>query len=261
MEFREFVSLLRSSDLGDPGTAGLPPRDHVRAVQNALGAALATEEFVIDCLEIELAHAGEAQRPPDLWVVPERGIHVRLVRWAPGVGAGPHEHTSWTVTGVIHNRLEIQTYRMEDAYARRELVPKNRFFADRGAVGHIYEPCIHEPRNTTERGAASIHVFNENDRPRIEAEVGPIAGLGLESARDRRPAGARAVTPNERLMGVCGQQVAMLLGFRSERAFHHLEAIYRLGNAPTRVFAARALLRFDRPLAERRLREAFEAEA
>jgi len=181
MRLTDLTDLIRAHDLEEGSGWRRPPRDNVRAVQNALSAGLADEEFYLDCVELEL-DAIQRRRNGDLSSVllriPERQMKIRMFYWRVGKVALPHEHTKWTVTAVFFNTLQVTTYDWDVARRERRLLQKNVFRAEQGQAGHIYDRCIHNPANVSGRSAASIHIFNDSDMPLLEQEVGPIEGMG-----------------------------------------------------------------------------------
>jgi hypothetical protein len=143
-----------------------PDRDSVLAARATVTAAVRDEEFLIDGLRLELTQLerGEAVLGLAPFItLPVVGIRLAFGYWPPHGNAGAHEHTAWTITGVCHNELSIQTYDRDESYRRQELVPKNHFDAPAGQVGFIYEPCIHDPRNDTDRWSLSLHVTSPWD--------------------------------------------------------------------------------------------------
>jgi predicted metal-dependent enzyme (double-stranded beta helix superfamily) len=242
MRFTDLISLLRARDLDDQGAHGRrPPRDHVREVQHALTAMLADEDFYLDCVELELAAV--LRRTPERPAAPmfrmrDRAHHVRMFYWWPGKAAPPHEHTAWTVTAVFYNALEVTTFDFDVAYRERRLERKHVFAAEQGAAGHIFDRCIHFPANRGAKLAASIHIFNATDEPRIEREVGPIAGMGSPTGRF-----VRGPDETERLHAIKQRQMralAQMVGqFRSERAQQILRVIASSGDQLTQSMADR----------------------
>ena len=57
------------------------------------------------------------------------------------------------------------------------------FGAEAGKVGFVYEPCIHDPRNPTDRWSLSLHVSSPRDGERLDQEACLPA---LEEWRARR---------------------------------------------------------------------------
>jgi hypothetical protein len=144
-----------------------PERDAVLAARSAITEAVRDDEFLLDCIAYELTLLERpGMRRQDLvpfFTLPGFGIRFAFGYWPPGSNAGAHEHTAWTITGVWHNQLIVQTYDRNESYRRQTLVPKNRFDAHAGEVGYIYEPCIHDPRNPTDQWSLSLHVSSPHD--------------------------------------------------------------------------------------------------
>ena len=242
MRFMDLVSLLRSLDLADRGTHGRrPPRDDVRTVQNALTAMLADEDFYLDCIDLEAATTGSAtpERPfAPFHHLSDLDLRFRMFYWWPGKAAPPHEHTAWTVTAVFYNTLEVTTFDWDLAFREQRLQPRNRFTGVQGMAGHIYDRCIHRPANLTEKLSTSIHIFNAADQPRIEREVGPIAGMASPTAAFVRgpDEGARLIALRQLRLRALAHMVGQ---FRSERARRTLDAIASAGDDLTRAVTDR----------------------
>jgi predicted metal-dependent enzyme (double-stranded beta helix superfamily) len=242
MRFADLVGVLRSLDLKDRGAHGRrPPRDDVRAVQAALTAMLADEEFYLDCVDLEAEATSSAtpERPfAPLYRVEDLDLQFRMFYWWPGKAAPPHEHTAWTVTAVFYNTLEITTFDWEVAFREQRLASKNRFTGVQGMAGHIFDRCIHCPANLTDKLATSIHIFNGADRPQIEREVGPIAGMAPPTAAFVR--GPHEAVRLAALKQLRLRALAHIVGqFRSERARRTLDAIAAAGDDLTRVVTDR----------------------
>jgi predicted metal-dependent enzyme (double-stranded beta helix superfamily) len=242
MRFSDLVSLLHSLDLADRGAHGRrPPREDVRSVQDALTAMLADEEFYLDCVELEAETT--ARETPDRPFAPfcrldELDLQFRMFYWWPGKAAPPHEHTAWTVTAVFYNTLEVTTFDWDVAYREQRLQPRHRFTGVQGMAGHIFDRCIHRPANLTEKLSTSIHIFHAADQPRIEREVGPIAGMAPPNAAFLR--GPKADARLTALKQLRLRALAHMVGqFRSERARRTLDAIARAGDDLTRAVTER----------------------
>jgi predicted metal-dependent enzyme (double-stranded beta helix superfamily) len=237
MRLTDLTDLIRSRDLDEGPGGRRPPRDNIRAVQNALSAGLADEDFYLDCVELEL-DAIQRRRSGELNAVlcrvPDREINIRLYHWPAGKSARPHEHTKWTVTAVFFNSLQVTTYDWEVARRERRLQEKNVFRAEPGQAGHIFDRCIHSPANVTRKPAASIHIFNESDFPLLEEEVGRIEGMG--NPRDpKAPAdpAERALWIEHTSQGRLRVLAGALSRRRSPRAMSLLGAISRQADAVT----------------------------
>ena len=170
MRFGSFVERLDALHFPGGADARHPDRPLVQSARALVEDALRDDEFLADCLgkELDLIASGTPRRGlVPFYVMPDTGIRFALGYWAPGHGAGAHEHTAWTVTAVCRNELEVLTFDHAESYRTRQLVPKNRFHAEAGRVGFISEPCIHEPRNISSEWSLSFHMSSPRDgRPR-----------------------------------------------------------------------------------------------
>jgi hypothetical protein len=165
-----------------------PDKDAVLAARSAITAAIRDDEFFLDCLTFELTQLerqGLRRGLVPFFTVPGFGIRFAFGYWPPGRNAGAHEHTAWTITGVCRNELIVQTYDRNESYRRQTLVPKNRFDAPAGQVGFIYEPCIHDPRNPTNRWSLSLHVSSPRDGEKLVDQEQCLPVLDEFAARRR----------------------------------------------------------------------------
>jgi hypothetical protein len=191
MRFDAFLGRLDELQFPRSGNAAHPDTPLVRSARGLVEEALRDDEFLADCIEKELdliARGTPRRGLVPFFVMPEIGIRLALGYWAPGHGAGAHEHTAWTVTAVCRNQLEVVTYDRAASYRTRQLVPKNRFHAEAGRVGFISEPCIHEPRNISSDWSLSFHMSspwdgrtraeNPDELPALRARRRRFAGVG-----------------------------------------------------------------------------------
>jgi hypothetical protein len=145
--------------------AAPPSRDTILHARKLVGEAVASDELLVDCiaLEIERLQTAMVQGLAPFFTIPGTGVRFCFGYWAPGSTARPHEHTAWTITAVCRNELEVKTFDRDESYRTKTFVPKNLFKAPAGAVGFIYDPCIHEPVNVSESWSLSLHVVSARD--------------------------------------------------------------------------------------------------
>jgi hypothetical protein len=218
-----------------------PAREVILAMRAAVTAAVRDDEFLADCLNYELDLL--ERRVPrrglvPFYTLPALGIRFAFGYWPPGHNAGAHEHTAWTITAVCRNELEVQTFHREESYRQQALVPKNLFHAPAGQVGFIYEPCIHDPHNPTDRWSLSLHVTSPRDGERADGDPclrlledlrtsrlpDDVPYSSVLRARDRQVllreiAGFLAGTTAASTRGILDR--CSLLGSRSTRRFVH----------------------------------------
>nr|CAI43945.1 hypothetical protein [Sorangium cellulosum] len=238
------TALLERLDFPPEGDRRRPPRDHVRALEAALRAGLADDELPLELLALEIERRDGAPDLAPFHVIPGVGVRVAFAYWAPGRAAGAHEHTDWTVTAVFHNALDVATFDWDATVRARRLVPKSLFSAGVGRVGHIYEPCIHDPRNPTPRWSISLHLLGPHDGPVLEAQVGPIDGL-TGAAPPPAPEDALSEALHAHARERVRRAQIDALERRGPRAAALLARLHARGDAGTKRRAARALGRTE----------------
>jgi hypothetical protein len=241
MKLGDVLEGFESIEFPDAGEQAHPERDAVRAARAAIQSAIVDDEFLADCIALELKLVARTQFRRGLvpfLTIPALGIRFAFGYWPPGGTPGPHEHTAWTITAVCRNELEVQTYDRDESYRRRELVPKNHFPAEAGRVGYIYEPSIHAPVNTSADWSLSLHVTSPRDGEPME-NCEPVAGLRTPRRRLAAPSHpyATAVAARHRTERVHVLARA-LSAMRVDSAPALLDECAALGSHSTRKLAA-----------------------
>ena len=214
-----------------------PDRGAVVEARARLGEAVIDDEFIVDCIGHELERLDDDRSDRGLapfFVLPRLGIRFAFGYWPPGSSAGAHEHTAWTITAVCRNHLEVVTYDRSETYRRGTLVAKNKFTAGAGRTGFIFEPCIHDPRNTSDDWSLSLHVTSPRDGRRAQT------GDELPPCLRRASAEAPAAHPYARVDSVrlrrrfAHQLARILLAIDAPGASHALARCHRLALPVTR---------------------------
>jgi hypothetical protein len=250
MRLRDLLELMERLDLGEPGQPRRPPRENLDAIKDALTRGLADADFRLDCIEHNLSAWREWERSgwrgmkPPIVTLPESGLIVTMFYWPPGEVCPAHEHTSWTMSAMFHNRLEVMTYHWDRALTHRRLERRSLFTAEPGRVGYIYDPAIHSPRNTFTSAAISFHIYNTDDDPVLEKQVGPVEGLTTYD-------GSRETPPRPPELFLRVRQDILRLHVEDARAMpcartlDVLEAIHSIGDPITRTAVATAMRELD----------------
>jgi hypothetical protein len=219
-----------------------PDKDIVLAARAAMTEAVRDDEFLVDCLGYELTllerPSRRRQNLVPFFTLPGSGVRFAFGYWPPGSNAGAHEHTDWTITSVCRNQLMVQTFDRDESYRHQTLVPKNLFDAHAGEVGFIYEPCIHDPRNPTDKWSLSMHVSSPHDGQTLadQEQCLPI----LEEFASRRVSGFGA--PYDKVIATRYGQlklraIARFLGqIDAVPVAHLLERCVEQGSSVTRRF-------------------------
>jgi len=236
-----------------------PVRESVRAVSAGLERALLSESFVVDCATRELERMERSNvlgHMNPFFVAPELDIRFSFLYWAPGEGSRPHEHTDWTVTAVCQNELQVEVFDWRSAVEEAKVVRTRVHPASDGRAGYIYDPCVHNPRNLTNRWSMSIHIVSPHDGKPLDGRT-PFAAPPPPS---RLAEGA--VAANEAFTRCYDDwrrecRLRVLVGLLDTRgglqATPLLERLFERGRATTRRMAMAALARRDSGRAQRLL--------
>ncbi len=120
---------------------------------------------------------------------PDSGLLVTAVVWGPGDHAGPHDHRTWGMIGVMDNALTETRFRRVDDHDRDGWAQLER---DRSAVVKPGEISllipevdeIHQMDNFTDRPTVEIHVYGQDlrglERVRYDLETGAIKRMMTE---------------------------------------------------------------------------------
>ena len=120
---------------------------------------------------------------------PDSGLLVTAVVWGPGDHAGPHDHRTWGMIGVMDNALTETRFRRVDDRQREDWAQLEQ---DRSAVVKPGEISllipevdeIHQMDNFTDRPTVEIHVYGSDlrglERVRYNLETGAIRQMMTE---------------------------------------------------------------------------------
>lgn len=224
-------------------------------IKNLLGNLINTDTFVLDCID----QAMSAMVPPfSSWTNPpifdddELECSIRLIYWPPHYSNSPHEHTCWTITGVLSNELTFTIYRRNTALSGLEFAVDRELLGRPGEVGYILPPCIHRVSNHSDSPSISLHVFSG---PKVEVasafgEVymrGQTIWYGSEVTREL----PLVFTLNYALQAL----IILLDSIISERSLDLLDRIFQFADLSSRLACAKAIGRQDPIRAGHRLLE------
>jgi|GEM_PF-1838927 len=222
-------------------TNNLPLNEQLRHMRNLVCEYLIIDNFRLACVESVITSIKHYQSQQKTWNEPELFYHdklkfsVRLITWPAFYENNPHEHKTWSVTGVIHNQLDINTYTMLNA--GKQLKLERALNAAANAAGFLIPGCIHRVSNPSHELSASIHIFNNLDisQPENNAIWYPLP---------RKFNLSKGLA--ERALAVC---LAIVSGCENSKALLLLEEIYQLAPAALKYLAIQAMYSLDHSLA------------
>lgn len=219
------------------------------AVRRLISRAITQEPFLLACADAVISSIESGGRPwrnPPLYTEKDGSMIVRLIYWPPGFKNSAHLHRSWTVTGVVHNQIVVETFR-QPAVATGEikLGPSESFVAHAGNTGFLLPPCVHRLYNPSKTDSATLHVFSADDLKVPAAQT-------TTWIEDETPSGNILVGVRRRALCVMSE---VLAGVKAQPAVEMLLRIFATGDPTAKLYAVKALAAHDVKLAYQKSRE------
>lgn len=214
----------------------------LRLLRDILKEFLSKEEFRLDCVEAVLSSLENSQTLNEQWIAPHLYYHeqlkysVRIIFWPAFYDNNPHKHKTWSITGVLDNNLNINTYQMlED---NKRLKKERQIAALSGEAGYLSPGCIHSVSNPTEELSATIHIFNNIDASNPEENA-----VWYPSPRKYNLTKGLV----ERALTSC---INIISKTNNDRSFDILKRIYTQQPLITKLLSIRHMYLYDSELAK-----------
>ena len=218
----------------------------LRAARDLVRVAVTDPEFLCECAEFELqllrSKRDGAKLVPFIRF-PSIRAGLAFGYWPPFAATGAHEHTAWTITALIRNKLDVWVYDWAMSYDCGTLVESRIVNTVSPDVGYICSPTIHDVRNSTSNWSLGLHVLSDHDGQRpanypksifggLSKTLGDDPYRSVHSARLRR---AKAVQMAQILRGTVDNPA--IFGewfdeFMVGTASTQISTLLRLGKAP-----------------------------
>jgi predicted metal-dependent enzyme (double-stranded beta helix superfamily) len=136
-------------------------------LRDLLRQCLCDSNFLLSCVESVLDTLDQSMHAGTEWIAPPLFYHqqlkysVRVIFWPGNYENSPHQHKTWSVTGVLHNKLDFSIYELKSGESSLRKVKS--FSASDGEVGYLVPGCIHQVGNSSGEVSASLHIFNNID--------------------------------------------------------------------------------------------------
>jgi predicted metal-dependent enzyme (double-stranded beta helix superfamily) len=210
----------------------------LKLLRNLLIESLQSDEFRLNCLTALLNTIESSIAEEKSWDAPAIFYHeklkfsVRLIFWPAFYENNPHEHKTWSLTGVFLNSLTVNTYDLLDNPTR---LKRNRTFdAYTGEVGYLIPGCIHSVKNPSHELSGSIHIFNNVDISNPEDNA-------IWYPTPRKYNLSKGLI--ERALSVCLRSLSEINQIES---FELIQRIYKIAPIHVKMLAIIAMYNFDR---------------
>lgn len=220
-------------------TLNQPLMSKLQLLRDQLKEFIALDEFRLACLDHVLATMTDSTAANEFWSAPpiyhnsKLKFSIRLVFWPAFYENNPHQHKTWSVTGVFHNHLNINIYKLLDSPAR--LKKQKSIVAEMGEVGYLLPGCIHSINNATHELSASIHIFN-NISDAFNAEENAIWYPSPRKYNLSKGLKERALT-------TC---LAVASKIKTQKSFDIINKIYGESSNTIKFMAIESLYSFDK---------------
>lgn len=226
----------------------------VLALRSLLSLSLSEEDFVLSCLDRAMSSMSPNPRSwhnPALHSDVELDYSIRMIYWPPEYTNNPHQHNSWTVTGVLHNKINVTIY-LPDKTAESGLRIEKSFACGRGEVGYIYSPCIHSITNPANTPSVSLHIFSA-------FLANAIHNDNLDGGDSRQTIWYPSPLKGDIVKGIARRalttHVEILKQIQRPESLALLDRAFDLGDLPVKLASIKAMCRFDNKHAAHKLNE------
>jgi predicted metal-dependent enzyme (double-stranded beta helix superfamily) len=112
----------------------------------------------LDCAKRILANVESGDPQPNIFHDEGHRHKIRVAYWSPGQSNSPHNHSTWVVTGVLYNKLQVKVY--NDTVNDGEKPVLDRVVtASQGDVGSLVPPGVHSVGNVSDDMSVSFHIY------------------------------------------------------------------------------------------------------
>ncbi|MBD2795217.1 hypothetical protein ID856_01510 [Xenorhabdus sp. 18] len=137
--------------------------DMINNIRNIVSISIVDEVFLYDCVNELIENTKNIlninERKP-LYINYENKWRMNIFLWNPKSENQPHQHNTWSVSGIMHNKIKIKIFEKinEKISVSKELI------ASEGQTGYLIPPCIHTLGNPDLfEYSVTLHVFCDSD--------------------------------------------------------------------------------------------------
>lgn len=160
--FQNFVS-----DIDKLFANNIEEKNLIFSIKELLEHNIKNDDFLLDIIEIILSDISKDKfsnwKNLPIYKGVEGKYVVQAFFWSNYRSNLPHQHKTWAVTGVMHNHINVYTYKWQDDTPNSTLIDDRSICAKRLDVGYLLPDCIHRVTNPSSSGSMTLHVFNIMD--------------------------------------------------------------------------------------------------
>ncbi|CDG21955.1 protein of unknown function [Xenorhabdus poinarii G6] len=210
--------------------------DMIYNIRNIMSVAITDEIFLNDCINELIENIKNTLRINEikpLYVDYNNKWRMSIFLWNPKSENQPHQHNTWSVSGVMHNKIKIKIYEK----INEGISVINEIIAIEGKTGYLIPPCIHALGNPDlSEYSITLHVFCDSDLRKDKN--GDTIWLGENDPRDNI---------DYSIVVLRNLTSCLLLTDKLNQNFQFniLEKIFSLGTPSIKLQAYKKMIRLD----------------
>ncbi|WP_237386310.1 hypothetical protein [Xenorhabdus sp. Sc-CR9] len=137
--------------------------DMINNIRNIVSVAIVDEVFLNDCVNELIKNTKNIlniNESEPLYIDYKNKWRMNVFLWNPKSENHPHQHNTWSVSGVMHNKIKIKIFEK----VNEEISVSKELIAVEGKTGYLIPPCIHTLGNPDlSEYSITLHVFCDSD--------------------------------------------------------------------------------------------------
>ncbi|EKD71227.1 MAG: hypothetical protein ACD_46C00237G0006 [uncultured bacterium] len=209
----------------------------LRLLRDLLRHSLSHDSFRIGLVQAVLntmfgAASQDIWRAPPIFINKHLKYSIRVIFWPAFYDNHPHQHNTWSITGVLYNALTVNIYRL----VKQDRLKRERTIAAIAHdAGYLMPGAIHNISNRSHAISSSLHIFNHLDGTSQEKNE----TTWLISSRHHD-------LSNGIFERACISCLLILQDIKTTEAYNMINDIYEHAPWPIKWVAIKALYLFDR---------------
>ncbi|KAA1177323.1 hypothetical protein [Photorhabdus heterorhabditis] len=211
--------------------------------------AVKNDEFIESCINKILNNVEKYNKTSTylpIYIDENNKWRMNLFLWNPKSENQPHLHNTWSVSGIVYNKMFIKIYKNDD----HKLIVSHHIYAQEGDTGYLIPPCIHALGNPDENNySITLHIFSDSEQK--NDRNGDTVWLGDNDPRD----GINHYALSIRGLIICNLLIDRI---KNTSKFSILERIFKLGTPAIKLNSYKKMINID-PMKSKKYRLEIES--
>ncbi|MEQ1977102.1 hypothetical protein [Xenorhabdus sp. SGI240] len=210
--------------------------DMINNIRSIVSIAIVNEFFLNDCVNELIENTKNIinlNESKPLYIDYKNKWRMNIFLWNPKSENQPHQHNTWSVSGVMHNKIKIKIFEK----VNKEITINKELIASEGKTGYLIPPCIHTLGNPDlSEYSVTLHIFCDSDM-RTDKN-GDTIWLGKNDPHDNIDYSMVALRNLTSCLLISDK-------LNSDLQFDILEKIFTLGTPSIKLKSYKKMIRLD----------------